>query len=270
MNYFDDLNVTYVGNHKSRINGSSLGPHEFYGVGFMLGDGYLRRKTTEYDITLKMPFVYLIHPSKCCGAWMTVDGAQRDNRWFVVSGPRAERLTTCLMKYSETVADTFPLKNYSELMLIHQKMFQLFNTVQPSRNYRLTAYVEEFIAALYDALYLADLHSPIHELIGKVIQLISDAPGGDLDFESLAKEYKISYYHLRRRFVEITGVPLHEFVLQKRFTMAVAKLKSGTESIKEIADSCGFFNTSDFSRFIKRRSGLTPSELKKQPQYLEV
>jgi AraC-like DNA-binding protein len=270
MNYFDDLKVTYVGGYKSCENGSCLERHNFYGIGLMLGDGFLKRQWPDREITLKMPFVYLIRPSECGGAWITENGAKRDNRWFIVEGSRAERLVASLEEYSENPELTFTVENYSEMLVIHQEMLQLYHSVMPAKNYKLSVLAENFIAALYDALDVTNMQTPVYELIHKVIRLISENPGQVFDFENLAAAYNISYYHFRRRFVEFTGVPLHEFVLQKRFALAISLLKNKSKNIKEIADCCGFQNTSDFSRFIRKRSGFTPSVLKKQPQYMEV
>ncbi|MBO4630782.1 MAG: AraC family transcriptional regulator [Lentisphaeria bacterium] len=42
-------------------------------------------------------------------------------------------------------------------------------------------------------------------------------------------------------------------------------LYSSNMSIKEITDMCGFPRQAEFARFIKKRTGLTPSKIREQP-----
>ena len=269
MNYFDDLKITSVLRAITCKDSTCIGPHPYYGLGIMNGKDYVKRIFPDSTIVLKTPFVYLIAPSARSG-WLTVGGSQRDNRWFIMEGSRAERLVASLMEIADQKTHTIALKNYSDLLVIHQKMLQLFHSVTLEENYKLAIYAERFAGAVYDAYSSTENQAPIYELINKVTHMITENPGKIFNFESLVNEYKISYYHFRRCFVEIMGVPLHEFVLQKRFVLAVSLLKSGTQSIKEIADACGFQNSSDFARFIKKRSNTTPSELRKKPQFMEI
>lgn len=269
MNYFDDLKVTFAGRKISCIDSTCIGGHDYYGMGIMCGKDHVLRALPEGNVRIKMPFVYLIYPSERSG-WMAADGAQRDNRWFIVEGERAEWFVSSLKELFDEQTGTRPLNNCSELTVIHQNMLQLYHSAMPSKNYKLRVCMENFIGAMYDALDNPELQAPIQDLINKTARLISEDPGNELDFESMAKEYSISFDHFRRCFTEFTGVPLHEFVLQKRFALAVSLLKSGTQSVKEIAFHCGFQNSSDFARFIKKRSGSTPSELRKQPQLMEI
>ncbi|MBR2426368.1 MAG: helix-turn-helix transcriptional regulator [Lentisphaeria bacterium] len=269
MNYFDDLKITCVLRAISCRDSSCIGPHPYYGLGVMNGKDYVKRVFPDSTIVLKTPFVYLIAPSSRSG-WLTVGGSQRDNRWFIMEGSRGERLIASLMEIADPKTYTIALKNYSDLLVIHQKMLQLFHSVTPEENYKLAIYAERFAGAIYDGFGSAETQAPIYELINKVSHMITENPGKIFDFESLAREYQISYYHFRRCFVESMGIPLHEFVLQKRFSLAVSLLKNGTQSIKEISDLCGFQNPSDFSRFIKSRCSSTPSELRKQNQFTEI
>lgn len=269
MNYFDDLKITHVHRAITCKDSICIGPHGYYGLGIMMGEDCVTRVYPDTEITMKTPFIYLITPSSRSG-WRTAGGTQRDNRWIIMEGPRAERLLTALEEVSDTKTATIRLKNYSELIIIHQKMLELYRSATPAENYRLSIYAESFAGAIYDALGTPEQQTPIQEFVNDAAHMITENPGGNFDFEAMANKYKISYFHFRRCFVEIMGIPLHEFVLQKRFTLAVSMLKSGSESIKEIADICGFQNPSDFSRFIKIRSGCTPSELKKHPGTMEI
>ncbi len=269
MNYFDDLKVTFVGRTLSCKDSTCIGPHNYFGLGIMEGKDHVLRALPCGKMRIKTPFVYMIQPSETSG-WMTADGALRDNRWFIVDGVRAEWLVTSLKEIFDPRICTCELSDYSELIMIHQNMLQLYHSANPSKNYKLSAMVENFIAAIYDAIDTPGKQAPMQELITRITNRITERPGENLDVESIVKGYNISYDHFRRCFTEYMGVPLHEFVLQKRFSLALSLLRSGMRSIKEIADDCGFQNSSDFARFIKKRSNTTPSELRKKPQFMEI
>jgi AraC-like DNA-binding protein len=111
---------------------------------------------------------------------------------------------------------------------------------------------------------------PIIQVISDLIKEMTENPGRSYDFKKIAAQHKISYYHFRRCFIQYTQIPIHEFLLQKRFALAIHLLKNGQDSVKEIADRCGFRTSSDFSRFVKERSGTTPSELRQQSKFTEV
>ena len=269
MNYFDDLKVTFVGRALSCKDSTCIGPHNYYGLGIMEGKDQVLRVLPGGKVRIKTPFVYMIHPSKTSG-WMAADGTLRDNRWFIVDGARAEWLVTSLKEIFDQRTSTCELRDYSELTVIHQNMLQLYHSANPAKNYKLSAMVENFIAAIYDAIDNPGKQAPMQELITRITNRITEKPGEEFDMESVVKEYNISYDHFRRCFTEYMGVPLHEFVLQKRFILALSLLRSGSRSIKEIAYDCGFQNSSDFARFIKKRSNTTPSELRKKPQFMEI
>lgn len=272
MNYFDDIKITFVGKVTTDVvNPPSSAIHNLYGLGLMLGDGYVRYITyPDHETYIKMPFLYIISPITTGCAWQSVNGSKRDNRWFVFEGPRAERMIAALAEEMSGETKAIHLKNYSDLIMYHQKMHELFQSNIPATYHQLAVCAENFMGAIYDALNIPEMKSPVNQLLMDTVQKIIENPGLDFDFKKIAKQNKISYYHFRRCFVQYAGIPLHEFVLQKRLMLAIDLLKKGEKSVKEIADCCGFHTSSDFSRFIKERSGFTPSEWKKQQQSLEI
>ena len=275
MNYFEDIHFTHVG--KSVNNKNNLPPltpirHDrYYGMGLMLGKDVLCRTIyPDNKVIIKMPFFYLIHPDLLNASWQSVNGTVRENRWFIFEGERGIRMVESLMEHMTICSCILPLKNFSELVAIHQKMLYLFQSGIPSENHQLAVCAEMFMGALYNAMNVPDMKAPTIQAISDLIKEITEEPGKEYDYKAIAAKYKMSYYHFRRCFVQYTGIPLHEYILQKRFTLAISLLKNGTATIKEIADQCGFHTSSDFSRFIKERSGSTPSELRKRPQFMDI
>ena len=264
MNYFDDLEVKSVSCVKSRVNGLTYSIRDYYGIGLILGSGSVRRVEAGREYHLEMPLLYLIYPG-INAAWGVLDGAERENRWFILSGARSERIVNSLKTNCTSDCPTIKLYDARELVEVHQKMLRLYRCGTPSTAYRLAVCVEEFVGKFYDTLLEAQWDTPVARLISKTISDVGADPGAAYDFEDLARRNNISYDHFRRCFQKYTGKPIHAFLLQKRQDLAVSLLQESRENIKEISFRCGFSLQSDFSRFIKSRTGMTPSELRQRP-----
>ncbi len=77
----------------------------------------------------------------------------------------------------------------------------------------------------------------------------------------LAKMCNMSETYFRKQFVERYGAPPLEYINRLRTGYATGLLRSGYYTVSEAADRCGFNNTYYFSAFIKRETGLSPSEI---------
>ncbi len=68
---------------------------------------------------------------------------------------------------------------------------------------------------------------------------------------------------LERRFVEDLGQTPQKVYVDLRLEKACARLRQGTDSIAEIALSCGFCDASHLSRVMKANRGTSPAEYRK-------
>ena len=97
--------------------------------------------------------------------------------------------------------------------------------------------------------------------INRVIDHISENLSDPLDLESLARLAHFSPFHFHRIFRSIVGEPLHSFVRRLRLEKAVFQMRHGPRaSLTEIALSCGFSASSDFSRAFKQVYGFSPRQ----------
>lgn len=81
--------------------------------------------------------------------------------------------------------------------------------------------------------------------------------------EELSAEYHISKYHLARLFKSVTGYAPVEYLLACRMSAAKKYLCTTNLSVKEIVDSCGFGDESNFCRMFKSKTGFTPLQYRK-------
>jgi len=157
------------------------------------------------------------------------------------------------------------LERYTELIVIHDRMLKLFEHNIPSQAYQMAICAEEFAGMIYNLLNLKERKFPVYQTIEKIAEQICSHPEQNFDFRAIAGKNHFSYDYFRRCFQKYTGQSMRDFLLQKRLDHALKLLHSPDMSIKEITDLCGFPRQAEFARFIKKRTGLTPSEIRKQP-----
>ena len=77
-----------------------------------------------------------------------------------------------------------------------------------------------------------------------------------------AKLCGYSKSHFMKLFKLTTGKSFAEYAIEYRVEVAAQMLKSTDKKILDIALDCGFDNPSYFARAVKKKYGLTPSELR--------
>lgn len=85
----------------------------------------------------------------------------------------------------------------------------------------------------------------------------------DLSLETVARQFLVSKEHLSRSFKSHTGQNFSHYLLAKRMEKAKELMLSTDFSIKEIAESVGYFDMSYFHRVFKKYHGTTPKAMRK-------
>lgn len=144
---------------------------------------------------------------------------------------------------------------------------------------RLTAIVREYMKKL---LYHEQKSG--HMLAECIADSMRFLKFGDLDFEKASSNRIISYiqnhysenltnhsigklfgYHpnyVSFLIKQITGMPVHQYIIRVRLINAVNLLENTALSINEIATACGFCDAAYFSGYFKKFFGITPSKYK--------
>ena len=91
------------------------------------------------------------------------------------------------------------------------------------------------------------------------LNLYANLPGA-FDAADLEEAYALDLpvITLRRRFQRKAGLPLHQFVLERRVQIAQHQLTATSAPLREIAASCGFASQQHMTSAFSRRLGLTP------------
>ncbi|KYF91408.1 AraC family transcriptional regulator [Sorangium cellulosum] len=99
----------------------------------------------------------------------------------------------------------------------------------------------------------------------RLTSYIEDHLDQNLSLERLAGVAEISASHLKTLFKRSTGVPVHEYVVQRRVERAKALLLRGDQPASQVAIEAGFAHQSHMARCMRRVLGVTPTALARRP-----
>jgi len=81
---------------------------------------------------------------------------------------------------------------------------------------------------------------------------------GDPSIAQLAEQCGLSKRYFARAFKQTTGMPPHQWLIQRRIERAKQFLQDPDRDLAEIAVSCGFVDQSHFTRAFSKREGPGP------------
>jgi AraC family transcriptional regulator len=94
----------------------------------------------------------------------------------------------------------------------------------------------------------------------QVIAYVEDNLSQDLSLKEIAAVAGVSVSHIKTTFRESVGLPVHQYVIQRRVERAQVLLREGKLPISRIAAETGFSHQSHLSYHVRRVLGVSPSE----------
>jgi AraC-like DNA-binding protein len=105
--------------------------------------------------------------------------------------------------------------------------------------------------------------------IQRAISIISETPDFDISLEQLAERIYLSPSRLLHLFTEQVGVPIRQYILWRKISTAILALTQGTD-LTRAALHAGFSDLPHFSRTFSRMFGISPSEILKNSNFVQV
>jgi AraC family transcriptional regulator len=96
----------------------------------------------------------------------------------------------------------------------------------------------------------------------QVLSYIEDTLAEDISLSDIAAVAGVSRSHLKVIFRRAMGVPVHQYVIQRRVERARELLSGSALSISEIAAETGFTHQSHLAYHMRRILGASPKELR--------
>jgi len=92
----------------------------------------------------------------------------------------------------------------------------------------------------------------------KVKEFLNDDPFSNISLNKLSKEIQLHPNYIVRKFKEVTGYKLSEYLSRIRIEYAIQKLLQSEESITDIALNTGFYDQSHFNHNFKKYFPISP------------
>ncbi|UAM98377.1 AraC family transcriptional regulator [Polaribacter litorisediminis] len=99
--------------------------------------------------------------------------------------------------------------------------------------------------------------------VKKIKELINDNPLETISLDKLSIEFSLHPNYIVRKFKEITGFKLSEYLTKIRLEHSVKQLLISNENITSIALENGFYDQSHFNRNFKKHIDTTPNNFRK-------
>ncbi|CAM2966518.1 AraC family transcriptional regulator [Hathewaya histolytica] len=107
------------------------------------------------------------------------------------------------------------------------------------------------------------------ERLNESIQYIESNLDGKIEYERAAKIACCTAYHFQRMFSYIAGVPLSEYIRNRRLTRAAFDLQSGDKVI-DVSLRYGYESPTAFNRAFQKVHSVSPSVAQKEGTFLKA
>jgi AraC family transcriptional regulator len=98
--------------------------------------------------------------------------------------------------------------------------------------------------------------------LNRLVEVIEENLGEDLDLPRVAMGLGTTEYHLRRMFSSLAGMPLSEYVRRRRMSVAAADVL-GQDDLLTIAVRFGYGSTEAFGRAFRAVHGSSPGDVRR-------
>ena len=105
--------------------------------------------------------------------------------------------------------------------------------------------------------------SEADKIVHDISEYVTTHYSEDISLPQLSFKFSVSESHLSRKFKDVSGVGLNEYITLVRIMNAERLLREGGRTITEISALCGFNDPNYFSAVFKKIKGVTPLKFSK-------
>ena len=155
------------------------------------------------------------------------------------------------------------LPKMQDIVALAGARYEGANTIFEMRSICLICELAHFIADDYRSKYAGkDVHRESLYSIIPSTEYMNENFANHITLKDLAKRAMLSPASYMRYFKKLFGMTPIDYLIRLRVKHATEMLKNTEKSVAEIAQDCGFFDSSHLLRTFKQEMGITPSEYK--------
>lgn len=166
------------------------------------------------------------------------------------------------------IREYYRFQDESVVFNLIQSVIKLQNSVLTSAIIRKNAYLLELLSLLVSATEAGeskvlppDYHQELFERTNNVIESNYNRP---LSIAEIADQIGYSKNYFTHIYKENFGKTPKQYYEEIKLNKAESYLQNANISVTEISHTLGFDSIHEFSRFFKRKTGLSPSEWRKE------
>lgn len=109
----------------------------------------------------------------------------------------------------------------------------------------------------------ADIRHNSADDVRIVAKYIENNYRSQITVDDMIKDIPVSKYHFIRRFKRAMGITPYSYLTNYRINMSKKFLRSTDKTVSEIAEICGFLDTSNFIVHFKKHTGQKPLQYRR-------
>lgn len=141
----------------------------------------------------------------------------------------------------------------------------LYNEIMTSASISdIVAYLKHFCEALCEEARLKKTGRENKIAAAAAAYLDKNFASSNMDLEQLSVEVGFSVSYISKMFKAYTGIPVKEYITQKRIAMASELLLNTGKKVWEVGEAVGYDQQRSFIEIFKKYRGMTPSEYRRE------
>lgn len=149
---------------------------------------------------------------------------------------------------------------------------KLNHLIHESRQNDIAAYIHlsSHMHSVFNTVCLAALESDTANIkyhsaddVQAVIKYIEQNYSHPITIDDMTSDIHVSKYHFIRRFRRAMGITPYSYLTNYRINMSKIFLRSTDKTVSEIAEACGFLDTSNFITHFKKHTGQKPLQYRR-------
>lgn len=126
--------------------------------------------------------------------------------------------------------------------------------------------VQRALTGKEDEHNMHEWRQQVQAIIDVIDESIRNRDDEALTLRALSRRLGYSEFHTTRKFKEVSGMPLRDYLRGRRLAFALKDVRDGDASLLDIALAHGFSSHEAFTRAFKRAFGVTPSAYRADPR----